>query len=873
MRARILVSILVLLGLMLAALVYYGHRFVEDSVFEQYLDLQVSTSTMTSSVFAKFLDYSIRDLQVLARDPDIMSLNDAGKAKLQGLPSSIGGLVGNVSRVGPDMRIEYTYPVSPAVVGKYVGDQPHNKLLLKTKKPVIGKPFMSVQGYMALPLCQPIFVNGRFEGSLTLLLRVDWLDQVFWKPLQRVDDGGMAALIDSQSIVFWSQGFPPVGTSLAQSSETSKEYTALSESLHSPEKAYPISLRTTLPGKPGKWVVAVTKIPLAGQGWYLISGISDEALTASIKTYRTIVLASGAIVVLLGLLVGMYLLETRKQFLAAEERARLADHFEEDLAHRTEELANAKLELEKHARNLELVVQQHTVRLRESEELYRQLVDNVTTIIFLLDKGKLNYANPAFLRSLKMPVETVSLYIGREFVSLVKPESRATLLSALSALTQGENAVEVAGLELLTADKDTRIWEGSVKRLETWKRDMFLCFFRDVTGQKHIEHQVLQSQKLESVGRLAGGIAHDFNNILAGIFGNLALLREQVGAANSDEDMRALFETIETAARRAADLTRKLLVFSRKESEDRKIVDLKHSIDEVAALIKTTLPRYVTFTQAVDKEPLRIIGNPTEIQQVLLNLCTNAIDSMPNGGKLQVIAARVKKEDEPASLPTPHAETGYARIRVVDTGTGISPQVIDNIFEPFFTTKETGKGTGLGLSIAYHIITTLGGTIEVDSDWGRGSVFTLYLPLAGDNVASAEPVKDYKYPDFARAKPILVVDDEEMITKPVQQFFGRHGLKALVAHDGVEAIDVFKEHQHEIGLVLIDLRMPRLTGAEAFSVIHQLNPSTTGILMTGFGEEMSNLDYLRIGFTEVLQKPFSFEDLSRVLERYLLAKG
>lgn len=873
MRARIIVSILALLGLMLAALVYYGHRFVEDSVFEQYLELQVSTSTMTASVFAKFLDYSIRDLQVLAKDPDIMNLNEDGKAKLQGLPSSIGGLIGNVTRLSSDMRIVYTFPENPSVIGKYVGDQPHNKLLAKTKKPVIGKPFKAIQGYMALPLCQPVYVDGRFDGAITALLRVDWINQVFWKPLQQVGDEGMAAIVDDQGSVFWSQGFPAVGTSFAQDSQLAKEYAVLSESLQSPDEAYPISLRTKLPGKSGKWIVAIVKIPLTGQEWFLVSGISDEVLTVSITTYRTIVLASGAIVVLLGLLAALYILETRRQFLAAEERAKLADHFEVDLASRTDELAKAKIELEKHARNLELVVQQHTVRLRESEELYRQLVDNVTTIIFLLDKGKLNYANPAFLRSLKMPVETVALYIGREFVSLVKPESKATLLSALSALTQGENAVEVTGLELLTVDKETRIWEGSVKRLETWKRDMFLCFFRDVTGQKHIEHQVLQSQKLESVGRLAGGIAHDFNNILAGIFGNLALLREQVGAANADEDMRALFETIETAARRAADLTRKLLVFSRKESEDRKVVDLKHSIDEVTALTKTTLPRHVTFTQAVDKEPLRIIGNPTEIQQVLLNLCTNAIDSMPNGGKLQVIAARVKKEDEPASLPIPRSDIGYARIRVVDTGTGISPQVIDKIFEPFFTTKETGKGTGLGLSIAYHIITTLGGTIEVDSDWGRGSVFTLYLPLAGENVASAEPVKDYKYPDFSKAKPILVVDDEEMITKPVQQFFGRYGLKALVAHDGVEAIDVFKEHQHEIGLVLIDLRMPRLTGAEAFSVIHQLNPSTTGILMTGFGEEMSNLDYLRIGFTEVLQKPFSFEDLSRVLERYLLQKS
>ncbi len=870
MRARVLVSILLLLGLMLAALVYYGHRFVEESVFEQYLDLQTSTSEMVSNVFAKFIDYSIRDLQVLAKDRDIIDLNEAGKARLQGLPSVIGGFVGNVTRVDAELRIEYTYPENTGVIGKYVGDQPHNKLLLKEMKPVIGKPFLAVQGYRALPLCQPIFKGGRFDGALTLLLRVDWLDQVFWKPLRLVGDDGIAVLLDSDGVVFWSQGFPVVGTSFAQGSKAAKEYEQLAASLAMPTSELPLSFRTKLPGKSGNWVVAVNSIPLSGQNWHLLSGIRDEALTASVATYRTIVLASAAIVVFLGLLAGMYFIETRKQFLAAAERARLADHFEADLQKRTEELACAKEEIEKHARSLELVVAENTVRLRESEELYRQLVDNVTTIIFLLDKSKLSYANPAFLHSLKMPEESSALYLGREFVTLVKPDSKITLLNAFSTLAQGVNTVEVTGLELLTADKETRVWDGSVKRLETWKRDMFLCFFRDVTEHRHIEHQVLQSQKLESVGRLAGGIAHDFNNILAGIFGNLALLREQVGASSLTEDMKELFETIETAARRAADLTRKLLVFSRKESEDRKLVDLKHSIDEVTALLKTTLPRNILFTHSVDKEPLRIMGNPTEIQQVLLNLCTNAIDSMPNGGKLQVIAARVKPEEEQHLPLSPLSEKGYARIRVVDTGGGISPQTIDKIFEPFFTTKEAGKGTGLGLAIAYHIITKLSGTIEVDSDWGRGSVFTLYLPLVGDVEVVSESGANYKFPDFSKAKPILVVDDEEMITRPIQQFFGKYGLRVLIAHDGVEAIEVFKSHQHEIGLVLIDLRMPRLTGSEAFSLIHQLNSATVGILMTGFGEEMTNLDFLRIGFSEVLQKPYRFEDLSRLFERYLL---
>jgi len=336
------------------------------------------------------------------------------------------------------------------------------------------------------------------------------------------------------------------------------------------------------------------------------------------------------------------------------------------------------------------------------------------------------------------------------------------------------------------------------------------------------------------------------------------------------EESKKLFDTIETAARREADLTKKLLIFSRKEGEDRKAVDLKQSIGEVSALMRTSLPANVTYTTSVSDEELKVLGNATEIQQVLLNLCMNAVEAMPEGGALQVIATRVRAGTDahfPPGLP-PDAE--LARIRVTDEGTGINPRFKDKIFEPFFTTKEPGKGTGLGLSIAYHIVNKHGGTIEVDSDWGRGSVFSVYLPLADAGADILQPAPEYEYPDFSRAKPILVVDDEEMITLPLQQFFEKHGLKVYIAADGVYAIEVFKQRQHEIGLVLLDQRMPRLSGSEAYSIIRQLNPSTVGVLMTGFGEDISNVDYFRMGFAEVLQKPFTFEDLSRVFERYLL---
>jgi len=869
LRSRILLSILVILALMLAGLVFYGHMFVEDKVFDQYLQLQETSGRMSAQTFEEFIDASLRQLQVMAKDPDIVRLTENGKLKLQGLQAVMGGLVGNVTRLDRNMRIAYTYPVDKQAIGKFVGDQAHNVKLLETKNPLVGECFMAVQGYEAMPLVQPVFRDGVFDGTLTMLMRIAWLDKVFWKPMQQMGAGGIAALVNEEGEVIWSKGIVQEAGSFRPENLSECGLDELREAFQSQPEDLSVSLRTKLPAKPGKWIVAVTTIRVADSRWHMLSGIRDDELAGSISTYRVIVLASASVVTLLGVLLALYLVGARRQYLIAEERARLADQFEMELKARTEQLASAKAELEKHARGLEKLIAQHTKKLQESEELYRQLVENVSTIIFLLDKGKLIYTNPPFRNSLQMEDGEAEL-ANREFIDMVGVDSRPALLNALARLSEGETTYDLEGFEVLGKDNETRVWEGSVKRLETWSKDRFLGFFRDVTEQKHLEHQVLQAQKLESVGRLAGGIAHDFNNILAGIFGNLALLKEQVGGDGGDEEVRKLFNTIETASRRGADLTRKLLYFSRKETEDRKVVDLKQSVEEVSGLLRTTMPQNVEYKRSICEEPLKILGSATEIQQVLLNLCINAIEAMPNGGKLQVIAARVQAGEDPNFQLDVAPSTEFARIRVTDSGTGISPEVKNSIFEPFFTTKEPGKGTGLGLSIAYSIINKHGGTIEIDSDWGRGSVFSVYLPIAEDRTPGAEATREYQIPDFSKAKPILVADDEEMIVQPVQRFFAKHGLVVFTAEDGVDAIEEFKRHQHEIGLVLLDLRMPRLSGTEAFSIIHHLNPSIVGVLMTGFGEDMASTDHVRMGLSEVLQKPFTFEELSQVLEKYLL---
>ncbi len=869
LRSRILLSILVILALMLAGLVLYGHLFVEDNVFAQYLQLQETSGRMSAQTFEEFIDSSLRQIQVMAKDPDIVRLTESGKLKLQGLQAVMGGLVGNVTRLDKDMRIAYTYPVDKQAKGKFVGAQAHNVKLMETKRPLVGECFMAVQGYEAMPLVQPVFRDGVFDGTLTMLMRTAWLDKVFWKPMQQLGAGGIAALVNEEGGVFWSKGMVQEAGNFSPEDLEKAGLYELRDAFQAQPEDLSVSLRTKLPGKSGTWIVAVTTIRVGDSRWHMLSGIRDDELAGAISTYRVIVLASASVVTLLGVLLALYLVGARRQYLMAEERAHLADQFEMELKARTEQLASAKAELEKHALGLEKQVVRHTRKLRESEELYRQLVENVSTIIFLLDKGELTYANPPFRNSLQMEDGEAEL-LNRKFMDMVDVDSRPALLSAMARLSEGETTTDLSGLEVRGKDKEVRVWEGSIKRLETWSKDRFLGFFRDVTGQKHMEHQVLQAQKLESVGRLAGGIAHDFNNILAGIFGNLALLREQVGGDSSDEEVRKLFDIIETASRRGADLTRKLLYFSRKETEDRKVVDLKQSVEEVSSLLRTTLPQDIQYTKSICDEDLKILGSATEIQQVLLNLCINAIEAMPRGGKLQVIAARVQAGEDP-NFPLNVAPTMmFARIRVTDNGTGISPEVKESIFEPFFTTKESGKGTGLGLSIAYSIINKYSGTIVIDSDWGRGSVFSVYLPIAEEGMVGSESASEYQIPDFSKAKPILVVDDEEMIVQPVQRFFARHGLVVFTASDGVEAIEEFKRHQHEIGLVLLDLRMPRLSGTEAFSIIHHLNPSIIGVVMTGFGEDLASTDHIRMGLSEVLQKPFTFEELSRVLERHLL---
>jgi hypothetical protein len=349
---------------------------------------------------------------------------------------------------------------------------------------------------------------------------------------------------------------------------------------------------------------------------------------------------------------------------------------------------------------------------------------------------------------------------------------------------------------------------------------------RDVTQQDQLEEELRQSQKMEAVGRLAGGIAHDFNNLLTVVLGNLELIR--CGVAKGPEAHELLLAT-ERAAKQAADLTKQMLGFARRQPLRTTTVDLNALVRESLDLLRRTIDRRITvrFHPATDLFP--IAADPVQIQQVLMNLCLNARDAMPDGGTLTLETANATFANEQPGSP------GYVRLSVADTGTGMTEEVRSKIFDPFFTTKGVGQGTGLGLAVVYGIATAHGGCIDVISAPGEGSRFDVLLPrgLTSDELLQQreEPKADFPH---GSGETVLVADDEAGVRDLAKIALEMSGYRVLLAADGAEAVDVFRNAGGAVRIAVLDASMPKLSGRQVFEAIRKLDPNVLVLFASGY---------------------------------------
>jgi PAS domain S-box-containing protein len=502
--------------------------------------------------------------------------------------------------------------------------------------------------------------------------------------------------------------------------------------------------------------------------------------------------------------------------------------------------------------------------LQNSELRLRSLLECSSDLIMLIDgEGRFTYLNPSFAIALGFPVDE---WINRSGFELVWPDDVAAARETLSQVLQLPPEIVVPWqLRARSADGSFRWLEGTTtNHLDDPAIRGIVVNCRDVTDRKRLEGQFRQAQKMESIGRLAGGIAHDFNNLLTAIKGNLELAMMEIQPIDPRFEYLA---DADKAADSASSLTRQLLTFSRKQVIDPKVINLNDVITHVRKLLARLIGEDVTLEHFVEPELASVRFDPSQVEQILINLAVNARDAMPNGGRLTLETANVDLDEEYVKSH-PYVEAGpYVMLAVSDTGAGMTDAIRANLFEPFFTTKEAGRGTGLGLAMVYGAVKQNGGQIEVYSELGHGTTFKIYLPaIDAAPGTTLEPNSERRPPG---TESIVLVEDEEHVRAIASRMLVHLGYTVHAFADGPSAIAAFGQMTEVPALLITDVVMPGMNGQVLMERLLELRPSLKVLFTSGYtANVIVHHGVLREGI-EFLAKPYSLDLLAQRVREVL----
>ncbi len=503
--------------------------------------------------------------------------------------------------------------------------------------------------------------------------------------------------------------------------------------------------------------------------------------------------------------------------------------------------------------------------LRESEERFRETFEKAAVgIAHVSPDGRFRWVNDQLCA---IAGHTREQLAERTFAELTVPEDRAESEAAHRAMLAGERDEFAAEKRYRRADGEI-VWVSVAVKLLRDAAGLphyFVVVVSDIGERKRLEQQFLRAQRLESIGTLAGGIAHDLNNLLAPIMMGVEMLR--LGGTRTGE--ASVLDNMELSARRAAGLVRQVLSFARGVEGARARLDLRDVARETEAFVTGTFPRNIAWRADIAPDLWPVIGDATQLNQVLLNLCVNARDAMPRGGALSLRAFNAVLDGSRTNARRGETSGRHVVIEVADEGCGMGPELRDRIFEPFFTTKAPGKGTGLGLSTVLGIVRGHGGRVEVDSAPGHGTTFRVFLPAIPEKPGEGAARPAAERPRGGAGELVLVVDDESSILEVTRQMLVAFGYRVLVASDGAEAVAIFARRREEVAAVVADLRMPAMEGAELIASLRGIDPAVP-VIGVGGGAESSSDAKEATGI--VLARPFAADTLLLALGRALAAR-
>ncbi|AOP33789.1 hybrid sensor histidine kinase/response regulator [Leptospira tipperaryensis] len=504
--------------------------------------------------------------------------------------------------------------------------------------------------------------------------------------------------------------------------------------------------------------------------------------------------------------------------------------------------------------------------LKESEARFRQLAETIDEVFWMKEAktNQLLYVSPAYERIWGLTLS--SLYENPDsWLQSIHPDDLHLVMCAIDR--QKEQVDFNERFRIQHSDGSERwIRIQSFQIFDSLgKLDRIVGVARDVTKQHELEKQLAHSQRMESIGSLAGGVAHDFNNILTVIMGFASLLDQN---PNDPQKVKQSVQIIQRASERGASLIKQLLTLARKTESYFKSVSFNDLIREAVKIARATFPKSILITTYLEKNPIYIHADYTQIHQIFVNLIINAKDAMIEGGELSISLKEVSGE----SIVFPEKEkrnSRYALLEIEDTGIGMDEETKRKIFDPFFTTKEVGKGTGLGLALVYGIVENHKGLIQVESVFGKGTIFRVYLPI--EERAATGNFSSQDVPEIPKQKndqTILLVEDEPMIREPLTNYLSRIGYKVLAAKDGEEALSVFFQNRDRIQIVLCDLNLPKINGLEVLKKIRAADSSLFLVLASGYIDPQCKSEMDLLGLNSVIQKPYDFKTILKILQEF-----
>jgi len=817
------------------AIFYLPYREIRTKTIESIRNEQYVVTLQASRGIERFFEHYGNLLSYFSTLPSITNFDQPGKLIMQNLFINHSKDLLAVTRIDEDGKIIYTVPFDSTAIGKDVSYQTHNAKIIRTHQPVVSDVFTAVQGYKAVAYAYPVFKGNAYRGSLSILIP---FKRLAVEHLSGVGFGkdGFSWIFSKGGTIIYGPDEDSIGMNAKEYFGESDSFVSFIEKVLNEESGRGFFTESSKEDNSKKETFLGFFAPsrLPQNTWYTVIAAPKEELYASLDAFRDKWLVIFTLMLTAAFIVSYYLIEARK--ILKEERKRRA----------AEEA------------------------LRESEEKYRELTELAPQTVFETDaSGRITYLNRFGFKMSAFGEE--DLAAGIKLKDLCRDGCNDLNVKDLIHADGACGRVKVTECNLFKKDGTefpAIIYSSPVIRngVLSGLRGIII----DITERKQaeverkrLETELMHAHKMEALGRFAGGIAHDFNNILSAVIGYTDLSLMNLEDPKYIEDN---LNEVSKAARRAKELVQQIMTFSRKTNQEFVPVKLNEVIEEALKILRPSIPESVEISTELEKEPVTVLANPTQIHQVLFNLCSNAIHAMNDRGKLEIILRNVEFKECQMVGAKEIGPGRFAELIIADTGVGMDSEIQKRIFEPFFTTKEVGKGVGMGLSVVHGIINSHDGAIKVHSEVGRGTSFYIYFPEASISKV------DYSMPQDevpVGSERILFVDDEPSLADIGKRMLEELGYKVTSVTDSRKALEIFLSAPDNYDLLITDQVMPVLTGCELVLEIRKIRGGFPAVICSGYSEVLSKEKLSALGDCELIMKPINVKKIARVVRKVL----